>query len=74
VATFRLHESPCGQTFPQVPQLLAFSATHEPLHASCPAGHVQAPPMHERLPHECPHAAQLFGSVSSFTHCPLQKL
>jgi hypothetical protein len=79
-----LHTSPIPHDLPQPPQWDVFDAgaTHTPLHAACPGGHVklQRPSWHVDVPPAGPvqarlHAPQCPGVLARFTqrepHCVL---
>lgn len=71
------HVSPAEQTLPHVPQLLASVCllTQADPHIVNPGAHPQLPFWQLRPdPHAEPQPPQLSGSVSSFTHVPLQSV
>jgi hypothetical protein len=68
---------PCGQTLPQVPQLLEslVGLTQALLQLICSGGHwrTHIPPVHTWFAAQAmPHAPQFMGSVFRSTQAPLQ--
>jgi len=68
-------QNPLPHAWPQAPQLLllVLRSTHAPLHTTCEAGQLQAPPLHVApVAHADPHAPQLAGSVCLFVQIGMQ--